>query len=68
MRVPARTTFNSKALSLFKEHQGVVNTELQTRIRRCFECEAGGVRLALMIPEIYARDLMLGDPLFQVRV
>ena len=46
----------------------MVTKDLQTSIRRCFECEAGGVRLALVIPEIYARDCMLGDPLFQVRV
>ena len=52
---------------LMRERVGAVTPQLKEQIRGCFEAEAGGVQLGIVIPELYARDLMLSDPLFQVR-
>ena len=60
---PAETRANK----LLAKEGGKWTPALQIQARQFFECEAGGVQLVMFVPEVYAREVLLEDPKYQVK-
>ena len=51
-----------------QSNDGSWTAESRKAARACFECKAAGIELALCIPEVAARDELMADERYQVKV